>query len=91
MNILKSKNCHIHFYLVLLDARVWVLDRRVFQQIMMRTGLQKIEENVNFLKCVPLLKNLNNDILTKIADVLEVVSKRFLKYLNSTSQSVVRN
>lgn len=59
---------------VLLDARVWVLDRRVFQQIMMRTGLQKIEENVNFLKSVPLLKDLNNDILTKIADVLEVVS-----------------
>lgn len=58
-----------------MDARVWVLDRRVFQQIMMRTGLQRIEENVNFLKSVPLLKNLNNDILTKIADVLEVVSK----------------
>lgn len=58
-----------------MDARIWVLDRRVFQQIMMRTGLQKIEENVNFLKSVPLLKNLHNDILTKIADVLEVASK----------------
>ncbi|XP_055636184.1 cGMP-dependent protein kinase, isozyme 1 isoform X2 [Toxorhynchites rutilus septentrionalis] len=54
------------------DSRVWVLDRRVFQQIMMRTGMQRIEENVNFLRSVPLLKNLSNDVLTKIADVLEV-------------------
>lgn len=58
---------------VLTDALVWVLDRRVFQQIMMRTGMQRIEENVKFLKSVPLLKNLSNDVLTKIADVLEVV------------------
>lgn len=54
-------------------SRVWVLDRRAFQQIMMRTGLQRIEENVNFLKSVPLLKNLSEDVLCKIADVLELV------------------
>uniref|UniRef100_A0A1B0GHS1 cGMP-dependent protein kinase n=2 Tax=Lutzomyia longipalpis TaxID=7200 RepID=A0A1B0GHS1_LUTLO len=57
---------------VLTNARVWVLERRLFQQIMMRTGLQRIEENVKFLKCVPLLKNLSHDVLCKIADVLEV-------------------
>ncbi|XP_055848735.1 cGMP-dependent protein kinase, isozyme 1 isoform X2 [Episyrphus balteatus] len=57
---------------VLSNARVWVLDRRVFQQIMMRTGMQRIENSVNFLKSVPLLKNLSNDVLAKIADVLEV-------------------
>ncbi|XP_059616810.1 cGMP-dependent protein kinase, isozyme 1 [Phlebotomus argentipes] len=57
---------------VLRDSRVWVLERRLFQQIMMRTGLQRIEENVKFLKCVPLLKNLSHDVLCKIADVLEV-------------------
>ncbi|XP_037040050.1 cGMP-dependent protein kinase, isozyme 1 isoform X2 [Bradysia coprophila] len=57
---------------VLCDSRVWVLDRRVFQQIMMRTGMQKIEENVNFLRSVPLLKHLSNNLLAKIADVLEV-------------------
>ncbi|KAI9577962.1 cGMP-dependent protein kinase, isozyme 1 isoform X1 [Glossina fuscipes] len=57
---------------VLSNARVWVLDRRVFQQIMMRTGMQRIENSVNFLKSVPLLKNLSEELLTKIADVLEV-------------------
>ena len=61
---------------VLSDARVWVLDRRIFQQIMMRTGMQRIENSVNFLKSVPLLKNLSVEVLAKIADVLEVVSGR---------------
>lgn len=56
------------------DSKVWVLDRRVFQQIMMRTGLQRLEDNINFLRFVPLLHNLSNDVLAKIADVLEVVS-----------------
>lgn len=55
-------------------SRVWVLDRRAFQQIMMRTGLQRIEENVKFLKSVPLLQNLEENVLSKIADVLELVS-----------------
>lgn len=41
---------------------------------MMRTGLQRIEENVRFLKSVPLLHHLDNDVLAKIADVLELVS-----------------
>lgn len=35
--------------------------------------MQKIEENVNFLRSVPLLKHLSNNLLAKIADVLEVV------------------
>jgi cGMP-dependent protein kinase len=55
------------------NSRVWVLDRRAFQQIMMRTGLQRIEENVEFLKSVSLLKNLSDEVLCKIADVLELV------------------
>ncbi|KAG1659908.1 cGMP-dependent protein kinase, isozyme 1 [Nymphon striatum] len=54
------------------DATVWVLDRRVFQSIMMRTGIQRQEENISFLRSVPLLSTLSNEILAKIADVLEV-------------------
>ena len=55
-------------------AKVWVLDRRVFQQIMMRSGLKRMEDNINFLSSVGLFQNLNKDHLTKIADALEVVS-----------------
>nr|XP_045598842.1 cGMP-dependent protein kinase, isozyme 1-like [Procambarus clarkii] len=53
-------------------AKVWVLDRRVFQQVMMRSGLKRLEDNIHFLSSVPLLHNLNRDHLTKIADALEV-------------------
>lgn len=63
------------------DAKVWVLDRRVFQQIMMKTGLQRLQENINFLRSVPLLQPLSNDVLAKMADVLEVVSWRQKKTL----------
>ncbi|KAG8236997.1 hypothetical protein J437_LFUL016516 [Ladona fulva] len=57
---------------VISHAKVWVLDRRVFQRMMMRTGLQRMEDNVQFLRSVPLLQNLAEDILAKIADALEV-------------------
>lgn len=60
---------------VLSDSRLWVLDRKVFQAIMMRTGMQRIEENISFLRSVPLLQNLSNNLLAKIADVLEVASE----------------
>jgi cGMP-dependent protein kinase len=71
-------------FTALRKGKVWVLDRRAFQQIMLRTGLQRIEENVQFLKSVSLLQNLNNDVLNKIADVLEVVSiqKIVIKWLS---------
>ena len=34
----------------LTDVKVWVLDRQMFQAIMMKTGLQRREENIRFLK-----------------------------------------
>ncbi|XP_054715908.1 cGMP-dependent protein kinase, isozyme 1-like isoform X2 [Uloborus diversus] len=54
------------------DAMLWVLDRRAFQTIMMVTGMQRQQENINFLKSVPLLQNLNQELISKLADVLEV-------------------
>ncbi|KAL3285204.1 hypothetical protein HHI36_019319 [Cryptolaemus montrouzieri] len=54
------------------DSKVWVLDRRIFQLIMVRTGLQRLEDNISFLRSVPLLENLSTDLLAKIADALEV-------------------
>lgn len=61
-------------FAVNVDSKVWVLDRKVFQQIMVRTGLQRLQDNISFLRSVPLLQKLNNEVLAKIADVLEVVS-----------------
>ncbi|KAL1516851.1 hypothetical protein ABEB36_000696 [Hypothenemus hampei] len=54
------------------NSKVWLLDRKVFQKIMKRTGLLRLQDNINFLKSVPLLQNLSDEVLSKIADVLEV-------------------
>ena len=40
------------------DARVWALERKVFQHIMVASGIKKIENQKNFLKSVPLLAEL---------------------------------
>jgi hypothetical protein len=62
------------FLLAVTSAKVWALDRRVFQQVMKKTGLQRIDDNLKFLRSVPLFERLTTDHMSKIADVLEVVS-----------------
>ncbi|UYV77787.1 PRKG1 [Cordylochernes scorpioides] len=55
----------------LTDCKLWAIERQCFQTIMMRTVLQRQAEYTDFLKSVPTFKNLNEDILIKITDVLE--------------------
>ena len=57
-------------------GEVWTLDRGVFQQIMMQTGMQKIEEKLTFLKSVPLFSKMSNDVLLRLSDALEMVRKK---------------
>ena len=67
-------NFFLHTFLALSPGEVWTLDRGVFQQIMMQTGMKKIEEKLNFLKSVPIFSKMSNDILLRLSDALEVVS-----------------
>ncbi|XP_038222383.1 cGMP-dependent protein kinase, isozyme 2 forms cD4/T1/T3A/T3B isoform X3 [Zerene cesonia] len=53
------------------DCRLWAIERQCFQTIMMRTGLIRQAEYTDFLKSVPIFKNLPEDTLIKISDVLE--------------------
>ncbi|EEB12543.1 cAMP-dependent protein kinase catalytic subunit, putative [Pediculus humanus corporis] len=53
------------------DCKLWAIERQCFQTIMMRTGLIRQAEYTNFLKSVPIFKNLPEDTLIKISDVLE--------------------
>ncbi|XP_076168636.1 cGMP-dependent protein kinase for isoform X3 [Ptiloglossa arizonensis] len=53
------------------DCQLWAIDRQCFQTIMMRTGLSKQAEYTDFLKSVPIFKNLPEETLIKISDVLE--------------------
>jgi cGMP-dependent protein kinase len=71
------------------DGEVWVLDRKVFQSIMLRTGLQRIEDNLSFLKSVPLLTNISHSLLSKIADSLQPVSKLILLIISLAITSLI--
>ncbi|XP_060063493.1 cGMP-dependent protein kinase 1-like [Ylistrum balloti] len=52
-------------------CKLWAIDRPCFQSIMMRTGLMRHTENMEFLRSVPTFKHLPEESLSKIADVLE--------------------
>ncbi|PIK62135.1 hypothetical protein BSL78_00955, partial [Apostichopus japonicus] len=54
------------------DAKLWAIDRHVFQQIMMKTGIERQKEHLKFLKSVHILKNLPSIDLVKLATSLEV-------------------
>ncbi|CAL1674649.1 unnamed protein product [Lasius platythorax] len=53
------------------DCHLWAIDRQCFQTIMMRTGLSRQAEYTDFMKSVPIFKNLPEETLIKISDVLE--------------------
>ncbi|XP_043537509.1 cGMP-dependent protein kinase 1-like isoform X1 [Chiloscyllium plagiosum] len=55
----------------LTNIKLWAIDRQCFQTIMMRTGLIKHAEHMELLKSVPSFRNLQEEVLSKFADVLE--------------------
>ncbi|XP_074594217.1 cGMP-dependent protein kinase, isozyme 1-like [Brevipalpus obovatus] len=56
----------------LTKVRVWVLDRRTFQTIMVNTSQDRRRQYNSFLRRVPLLQTLNEDLISKIVDAIEV-------------------
>ncbi|OCT70235.1 cGMP-dependent protein kinase 2 [Xenopus laevis] len=54
------------------DSKIWVLDRQVFQNIMMSSAQAQHQEYFSFLRSVSLLKDLPEEKLSKIVDCLEV-------------------
>ncbi|XP_064630245.1 cGMP-dependent protein kinase 1-like isoform X2 [Lineus longissimus] len=55
----------------LTDCKLWAIDRPCFQSIMMKTGLLRQTEHVECLRSVPAFKDLNEETLSKLADVVE--------------------
>jgi len=53
------------------SAKLWAIDRQCFQTIMMKTGMMRQQEHLDFLKSVTLLREVPDVDLSKIADVLE--------------------
>ncbi|XP_078019355.1 cGMP-dependent protein kinase 1 isoform X2 [Epinephelus lanceolatus] len=57
--------------MTLIHVKLWAIDRQCFQTIMMRTGLIKHAEYMDFLKSVPTFQGLPEETLSKLADVME--------------------
>nr|XP_026495177.1 cGMP-dependent protein kinase, isozyme 1-like [Vanessa tameamea] len=53
------------------EAKVWTLERRVFQKIMVCSGRREMEDNIRFLSSVPLLQGIHAIELAKIAEFLK--------------------
>lgn len=61
-------------------CKLWAIHRQCFQSIMMKTGLIKQKEYMEFLKTVPSFSKLPDEHITKIVDVLEEVYPSTLIY-----------
>lgn len=55
-------------------ATLWVLDRNMFQTIMMKTGLERQKDLIRFLKSVNIFENLPERKMLKIVELIEVQS-----------------
>uniref|UniRef100_A0A1I8GQY6 cGMP-dependent protein kinase n=1 Tax=Macrostomum lignano TaxID=282301 RepID=A0A1I8GQY6_9PLAT len=53
------------------NCKLWAIDRQTFQSIMMKTGMLKQKEYIDFLSSVPAFKELPDETLSNLADVLE--------------------
>ncbi|XP_028827450.1 cGMP-dependent protein kinase 1-like isoform X2 [Denticeps clupeoides] len=65
----------------LTDIKLWAIDRQGFQTIMMRTGLIRHSQYMEFLRSVPSFQSLTEDVLSKVADVLEATHYRDGDYI----------
>lgn len=52
-------------------VKVWSLTRQSFQNIMMRSGMMREQEYIDFLKSVPIFRKLSIDTLAKLSDRIE--------------------
>ena len=55
---------------------------------MVNTGVQRLADQLQFLKVVPLLSKLPDDILAKLSDAFELVSSQSL---NKSHRAVAGN
>lgn len=58
----------------LTNGEIWMIDRDMFQHIMVRTGVQRRQDLLKFLKVVPLLAKVPDDLLLRLSDSFELLT-----------------
>ncbi|XP_045889713.1 cGMP-dependent protein kinase 1 isoform X2 [Micropterus dolomieu] len=65
-------NCtHTYSFSALEDSKLWVIDRKIFQTILMQSGLNSLSHSVELLSSVPFLRSLPEDVIMKMSDLME--------------------
>ncbi|XP_018523812.1 cGMP-dependent protein kinase 1 isoform X1 [Lates calcarifer] len=53
------------------DSKLWVIDRKSYQTILMQSGLNSLSHSVELLSSVPFLQSLPEDVIMKMSDLME--------------------
>ncbi|XP_036952982.1 cGMP-dependent protein kinase 1 isoform X1 [Acanthopagrus latus] len=53
------------------DCKLWVIDRKSYQTILMQSGLNSLSHSVELLSSVPFLQSLPEDVIMKMSDLME--------------------
>eukprot|EP01135_Chromosphaera_perkinsii_P002687 Nk52_evm55s226 gene=Nk52_evmTU55s226 len=56
------------------DGILWAIDRHTFRALLKTTTKKRIEQNKHFLENIPILRELKDEQITKLAGTLEIVN-----------------
>ncbi|KAM9391496.1 cGMP-dependent protein kinase 1 [Pholidichthys leucotaenia] len=65
-------NCaHTYSVSAQTESKLWVLDRKTYQTILMQSALKRLSHSVELLSSLPFLQSLPADVLVKMSDLIE--------------------
>ncbi|XP_060928051.1 cGMP-dependent protein kinase 1 [Limanda limanda] len=65
-------NCtHTYSASALTDSRLWVLDCKSYQTVLMQSGLNSLSHTIELLSSVPFLQSLPENVIMKMCDLME--------------------
>lgn len=59
------------------DGKLWVMNRQIFQTIMLKNNEETMEHNLNIVRRIEIFKDLSDEVLLKICDLIMVVRVKF--------------
>ncbi|XP_068994902.1 cGMP-dependent protein kinase 1 [Embiotoca jacksoni] len=54
-----------------MDSKLWVIDRKSYQTVLMQSGLNRLSHSVELLNSLPFLQSLPEDVIMKMCDLME--------------------
>ncbi|KAK1892887.1 Long-chain-fatty-acid--CoA ligase 1 [Dissostichus eleginoides] len=65
-------NCtHTYSVSAQTDCKLWVIDRKSYQTILMQSGLNSLSHLMELLSSIPFLQSLPEDVIMKMSDLME--------------------